>query len=97
MIWGLEVRKPTSSARAKQKKGFPYPLPARVFKTARLLGLPAAALFSLSDVSVKNQSLFSGRPEAEKDYRRYFLIQNVRARRGLSQPTNQNCTAVPNW
>jgi purine-nucleoside phosphorylase len=43
---------------------------AAAFKAARLVGIPAAALFSVSDVPVKNQSLFSGRPAAEKDYRK---------------------------
>ncbi len=43
---------------------------AAAFKAARLVGIPVAALFSVSDVPVKHQSLFSGRPPAEKDYRK---------------------------
>ena len=48
---------------------------AAAFKAARMVGIPAAALFSVSDVPVKNQSLFSGRPEAEKDYRKEIRSQ----------------------
>ena len=43
---------------------------AAAFKAARMVGIPAAALFSVSDVPVKNQSLFSGRPQEEKEYRK---------------------------
>jgi purine-nucleoside phosphorylase len=43
---------------------------AAVFKAARLVGIRAAALFSISDVPVRNQSLYAGRPEAEKARRR---------------------------
>jgi purine-nucleoside phosphorylase len=48
---------------------------AAAFKAARRLGIPIAALFSISDVPVKNQSLFSGRPEAEKEYRKLIRSQ----------------------
>jgi purine-nucleoside phosphorylase len=48
---------------------------AAAFKAARMIGMPIAALFSVSDVPVKNQSLFSGRPEAEKDYRKVIRGQ----------------------
>ncbi len=43
---------------------------AAVFKAARLVGIRAAALFSVSDVPVRNQSLYAGRPEEEKARRR---------------------------
>jgi len=43
---------------------------AAVFKAARMAGIRAAALFSVSDVTVKNQSLFSGRPQEEQDHRK---------------------------
>jgi purine-nucleoside phosphorylase len=43
---------------------------AAVFKAARLVGIRAAALFSVSDVPVRNQSLYAGRPEEEKVRRR---------------------------
>ncbi len=43
---------------------------AAVFKAARLAGIPAAALFSISDVPVKHQSLFAGRLPAEQDQRK---------------------------
>ena len=43
---------------------------AAVFKAARLVGIRAAALFSVSDVPVRNQSLYAGRPEEEKRRRR---------------------------
>jgi purine-nucleoside phosphorylase len=43
---------------------------AAAFKAARLAGIQAAALFSVSDVSVRNQSLFSGRSQEDKEYRR---------------------------
>jgi len=43
---------------------------AAVFKAARLAGLRAAALFSVSDVPVKNQSLFAGRLPAEQEHRK---------------------------
>jgi len=42
---------------------------AAVFKAARLAGMRAAALFSVSDVPVKNQTLFAGRLQEEKDHR----------------------------
>lgn len=41
-----------------------------VFKAARLVGIQAAALFSISDVPVRNQSLYAGRPESESERRR---------------------------
>jgi purine-nucleoside phosphorylase len=43
---------------------------AAAFKAARLVGIQAAALFSVSDVPARIQSLFSGRPEEEKEHRR---------------------------
>lgn len=43
---------------------------AAVFKAARMVGIPAAALFSVSDVPVKNQTLFAGRLPAEQDHRK---------------------------
>jgi purine-nucleoside phosphorylase len=43
---------------------------AAIFKAARLVGIRAAALFSVSDVPVRNQSLFAGRPEEDKIRRR---------------------------
>jgi purine-nucleoside phosphorylase len=43
---------------------------AAAFKAARKTGIPAAALFSVSDLPVKNQSLFSGRSPDEKDRRK---------------------------
>ena len=43
---------------------------AAVFKAARRVGIQAAALFSVSDVPVRNQSLFSGRSEAEQNRRK---------------------------
>ena len=43
---------------------------AAVFKAARLVGIRAAALFSVSDVPVRNQSLYTGRPEEDKARRR---------------------------
>jgi len=43
---------------------------AAVFKAAQLAGMRAAALFSVSDVPVKNQTLFAGRLPAEQDHRK---------------------------
>jgi len=43
---------------------------AAVFKAARLAGMHAAALFSVSDVPIKNQTLFAGRLPAEQDHRK---------------------------
>jgi purine-nucleoside phosphorylase len=43
---------------------------AAVFKAARLAGIRAAALFSVSDVPVNNQTIFAGRSPAEQDYRK---------------------------
>jgi purine-nucleoside phosphorylase len=43
---------------------------AAIFKAARLVVIRSAALFSVSDVPVRNQSLFAGRPEEEKIRRR---------------------------
>jgi purine-nucleoside phosphorylase len=43
---------------------------AAVFKAARLVGIQAAALFSVSDVPVRNQSLLAGRSQVEKEYRK---------------------------
>jgi purine-nucleoside phosphorylase len=43
---------------------------AAVFKAARLVGIRAAALFSVSDVPVRNQSIYAGRSEEQKAHRR---------------------------
>ena len=43
---------------------------AAVFKAARLVGIQAAALFSVSDVPIRNQTLYGGRPETEKEQRK---------------------------
>ncbi len=43
---------------------------AAVFKAARLVGIQAAPLFSISDVPVIKKSLYSGRSEEEKEARR---------------------------
>jgi purine-nucleoside phosphorylase len=43
---------------------------AAVFKAARLVGIRAAALLSVSDVPVRNQTLYAGRSQLEKDYRK---------------------------
>jgi hypothetical protein len=46
-----------------------------------MAGIRAAALFSVSDVPVKNRSLFSGRLPEEKDYRK--LIRSTVLARAL--------------
>lgn len=43
---------------------------AAVFKAARLVGIQAAPLFSISDVPVIKKSLYAGRSENEKEARR---------------------------
>ncbi len=43
---------------------------AAVFKAACQVGIRAAALFSVSDVPVRDKSLLAGRSEEEKEYRR---------------------------
>lgn len=43
---------------------------AAAFKAARLAGIQAAALFSVSDVPVRNQSLFTGRSQEAREFRR---------------------------
>ena len=43
---------------------------AAVFKAARLVGIQATALLSVSDVPVRNKSLYAGRSEDEKENRR---------------------------
>lgn len=48
---------------------------AAVFKAARLVGIRAAALFSVSDVPVRSQSLYAGRSEAERARRREIRRQ----------------------
>jgi purine-nucleoside phosphorylase len=54
---------------------------AAAFKAARMAGIRAAALFSVSDVPVKNRSLFSDRLLEEKDYRK--LIRSTVLARAL--------------
>jgi purine-nucleoside phosphorylase len=48
---------------------------AAVFKAARLVGIRAAALFSVSDVPVRNESLLSGRSQEEQEHRRVIRKQ----------------------
>ncbi len=43
---------------------------AAVFKAARMVGIRACAVFSVSDVPVGRKSLYAGRTEEEKEYRR---------------------------
>ena len=43
---------------------------AAVFKAARMVGIQAAALFSVSDVPVSSKSLYAGRSQEEVDYRK---------------------------
>lgn len=43
---------------------------AAVFKAARMMGIRACAVFSVSDVPVGRKSLYAGRTEEEKEYRR---------------------------
>ena len=43
---------------------------AAVFKAARLVGIQAAALFSVSDVPVRRQTLYAGRSREEKEHRK---------------------------
>ena len=43
---------------------------AAVFKAAHVVGIQAAALFSVSDVPVIKKSLYVGRTQEEKEYRR---------------------------
>ena len=43
---------------------------AAVFKAARLVGIQAAGLFSVSDVPVRNRTVYAGRSQQEGDYRR---------------------------
>jgi purine-nucleoside phosphorylase len=43
---------------------------AAVFKVARMVGIQASALLSVSDVPIQKQSLFAGRSEAEQSRRR---------------------------
>ncbi len=43
---------------------------AAVFRAARLIGIPAAALLQISDVAPDSKSLFSGRTEAEQQRRK---------------------------
>jgi purine-nucleoside phosphorylase len=42
---------------------------AAVFKAARLVGIQAAALMSLSDVPARRQTLFAGRSKEEREHR----------------------------
>ncbi len=42
---------------------------AAVFKAARMVGIRAAALFSVSDVPVRKQTLYAGRSEEERQHR----------------------------
>ena len=44
---------------------------AAAFRAAKLMGLPLAALFGVSDNTAANKSLVSGRTAAEKEYRKY--------------------------
>lgn len=44
---------------------------ASAFKAANLMNIPIVALFSVSDNTVTNKSLISGRTREEMDYRRY--------------------------
>jgi len=43
---------------------------AATFKAAHMVGIQAAALLSVSDAPIKKQTLYAGRSEAEKGYRR---------------------------
>ncbi len=43
---------------------------AAVFKAASIVGIQAAALFSVSDVPVRNKTLYSGRSQEEQNYRK---------------------------
>jgi len=44
---------------------------AAAFRAARLMGIPLAALFSVSDNTVTNKSLVSGRTPEEMEYRKF--------------------------
>lgn len=48
---------------------------AATFKAARLVGIQAAALFSISDVPVRNQTLLSGRSQEEQTHRKEIRRQ----------------------
>ncbi len=44
---------------------------AAAFRAAAMMGIPMAALFSVSDNTVARKSLVSGRTKEEMEYRRY--------------------------
>jgi purine-nucleoside phosphorylase len=50
---------------------------AAVFRAARLVGIPAAALLQISDVAPDSKSLFSGRTEAEQQRRQQLRRELV--------------------
>ena len=44
---------------------------AAAFSAAKLMGIPMVAIFSVSDNTVANKSLISGRTQSEMDYRHF--------------------------
>lgn len=53
---------------------------AAVFKASQLMQIPTAALFVISDNTITNKSLYSGRSQKEQEYRHYIrntMIPNI--------------------
>lgn len=48
---------------------------AAAFRAASLMGIPLAALFNVSDNTVKHNSVLSGTTQAEKDYRTFVRCE----------------------
>lgn len=48
---------------------------AAAFRAAKLINIPIVALFSISDNTIKDKSLLSGRDAESKSYRR--LVKNT--------------------
>lgn len=53
---------------------------AAVFKASQLMQIPTSALFVISDNTITNKSLYSGRSQKEQEYRHYIrntMIPNI--------------------
>jgi len=48
---------------------------AAVFKAASMVGVRAAALFSVSDVPIRSKTIYAGRSQEEKNYRKEIRSQ----------------------